>query len=168
MAAGVHRPWLCFTQFSEEEPMSAYIVDDDLIDLLVTYAYGGGPNRVYSGDPAILGQTLIDENYRSVNCRYRETTEAPRYKFVPFTGPMNPLAVIQACGKYDYQACETEDYRDTPAAQWIRKIERKAIRALPGYDKVSLKVVNPGRSNKVAQEADGFTRVRSATWWEER
>ena len=109
--------------------MSAFIVEDDLIDLLVTYATSGGPFRVSSGDPHTLGRMLIAENYRSVNYRYTQKDEPHPYYFQIWGGRMDPVQVIKACDCFDYQACETDDYRDTAAARLVDNIRSKAIRA---------------------------------------
>lgn len=131
--------------------MSAFIVEDDHIDFLVSYATGGGPYRASSESPQKLGQMLVDQNWRSVNFRYRENDPAPTYRYVPFTAPIRPVDVIKACDCYDYQACETEDYEETAAARLIKAIRSKAIRAaLPALESAKWgSPPNPGRKGRV-------------------
>lgn len=123
--------------------MSAFIVEDDLIDLLVTYATSDrGPGQrqlIAAQSPQSLGAMLVAQNWRSVGERYRESGEPAPYTFTPYTGPMESMAVIKACNCYDYQACETEDYETTEPARIVRDIRdtatREIIRKLPAYDK---------------------------------
>lgn len=128
--------------------MSAFIVSDDHIDFLVTYAIGGGPSRVSGEQPQKLGQMLLEQNYRSVNWRYNDNAAVPTYVFRPFTGPMTPVGILKACQCYDYQSCETEDYEKTDAARLVDAIRSKAIRSLPGWENAAYEVQsNPGRKS---------------------
>jgi hypothetical protein len=115
--------------------MSAFIVSDATIDALVTYAIGGGSRRATNLDPQEAGQLLVNENYRSCNHRYRgERGEPHTYSWRPYPRPLTPVEAIKLCNHYDYQACETDDYEKTEAANLIRQIRDKAIHSLPGYD----------------------------------
>jgi hypothetical protein len=74
---------------STGEIMSAFICTDAHLNVLVNYAvakrasYYWNPNRVYisSENASEIGQILLDENYRSVNYRYRETDKPHAFKF---------------------------------------------------------------------------------------
>ena len=117
--------------------MSAWIVSDAHIDALITYAHSGGYDRVNRPETETeLGQILVNENYRSVNARYRnEYGEPHRYTFKPYIDkPLKPVVVIKLCNCFDYQACETDDYPKTPAAHIVESIRDRAISNLPGYD----------------------------------
>lgn len=115
--------------------MSAFIVSDDHIHALVSYALGGANDRISTRhDNDQLGQVLVNENYRSVNYRYRAKDEPPRYSWRPTLRPFKPVEILKACDCYDYQSCETEDYDSTEAARIIQQIRSKAIRNLPGYE----------------------------------
>lgn len=129
--------------------MSAYIVSDATIDALVTWAVGGGPNRVTGDDPNKVGQMLVDQNHRSVNYRYREDGQPPRYSYRPYIKPLTPVAIIKICNCYDYQACETDDYEKTPAGRMVDAIRSKAIRQLPGYEEAPWGLPEEPRSNAV-------------------
>ncbi len=81
--------------------MSAYIVDKATIDAIVTWATDRAPRRSitvktpeganvqsYGGhclldelDRSLIGQLLWDENFKSVNYRYRENETSSRYVF---------------------------------------------------------------------------------------
>lgn len=120
--------------------MSAFIVDFDLIDALVTFAFAGH-NSVYcqpSGpklDHEAYGQALVDANYKSVNYRYRESEETPRYTFMKFSGELHLIQVIKAAQCLRYQSCEPDDFEDSTAARMLDGIIARAISTLPGYDK---------------------------------
>jgi hypothetical protein len=146
--------------------MSAYILDDDVIDLIIMTAIGQhSANGHYEGDltnapefqatsrgPApweIAGQMLVNQNYASVNHRYRENTPPHVYKF-KCHNLLEPVQILKACDCYDCQACETPGYWDTPAAKFIEKVRRRAIRRLAGYKEAEWGApANPSR-RKVA------------------
>ena len=115
--------------------MSAFIVETGLIDALVTFATMQdhcSSARYLSLDE--IGQVLVDQNYRSVNERYRKNDDPEKYSFRFFSASMSAIQIIKACDCYDHQACETDDYETTKAAEILREIRRKAISQLPGYD----------------------------------
>jgi hypothetical protein len=133
--------------------MSAFIVADCHIDGLITFAidakvsYWNGTTRISitTQNATEVGQILLDQNVRSVGYRYNDRIDAAEknasasYAFSRFFGlPVAPLqkaiTVLKSCPCFDYQACETDDYRTTLAHQIIDAIRGAAICALPGYD----------------------------------
>ena len=134
--------------------MSAFILQQTHITALVRYAICGhngtylqssGPISWYHNDgrrscittetAQRVGQILVDENYRSVNYRYQETEQPYTYEYKP--NPMRvwkPVEIIKACNCYDYQACETEGYKNSEAHDIVHRIRELAILLLPGYD----------------------------------
>jgi len=131
--------------------MSAYVVDDDHIDFLVSFAIAA---RLSNEDPQTLGDRLLAQNTRSVNERYRANDVNPSYRFTQFTGPMTSVEVLKACDCYDYQACETDDYDQTEAHELIAKIRSEAIRRLAGYSDAKWgSRPNPARSGRQATAA---------------
>lgn len=133
--------------------MSAYIVDHDHIDALLSYGIQHNVCYVASGscieitetNATEIGRILLDENERSVRFRYPTCDvddipgtigqNAAGYKFRrwPATLPLAALAILKACNGFDYQACETDDYETSLAAVIIRAIRHCAISRLPGY-----------------------------------
>ena len=81
-----------------------------------------------------FGRLLLEENLRSVRARYPDTAVEELAGPGPLTfdaGPQgvalhDPLTILQACECFDYQACETRDYRSTWAAETIDRIRRAA------------------------------------------
>lgn len=136
--------------------MSAYIVDHDHIDALLSYAIQHQvryvtptPNRacieIDLKNATEIGRILLDENERSVRHRYPgcDAGELPGtigqnsalYKFRrwPALVQLPAMTILKACDGFDYQACETDDYDQTLAATIIRAIRKWATSRLPGY-----------------------------------
>lgn len=106
--------------------MSAYIVDDNtihaivkgFIDFHVDFASEDYTPETICGIMIDLdktrnriGQSLLNQNYKSVNYRYDENTKAPEYKYKDVD---ISLAIVYGCiGCYEYQACETPDYSNS-------------------------------------------------------
>lgn len=131
--------------------MSAYIVEPAHITTLVSFAilhrvrvwHRGTSTEITTGNATEIGAMLLDQNVRSVAARYEgrvepeEKNAAAEYRFGGLvTAPRLTAAVtiLKACACFDYQACETTDYRDTFAATVIEAIRKAAIQSLPGYD----------------------------------
>lgn len=126
--------------------MSAFIVSDNHIDVIMTFAvlkhasyyWAEKKERVYitAENASEVGQKLVNENYRSVNYRYRGEFGSPiKYKFKRVR-PDNYSAVdvLKAIDSLDYQSCETDDWQDTEARAILDGIQSRMINALPGYD----------------------------------
>lgn len=121
--------------------MSAYVVSPDTIDYLVTASRcwrlaedGYLPYDVRILTDNELGQVLLSENVRSVNCRYNETDVTPAYEYraVNFDS-IDPVTVLKSVQCVNYQSCETDDWQTTPAYQVLKAIESGAIANLSGY-----------------------------------
>jgi hypothetical protein len=124
--------------------MSAFVVSNKHISALVKAAHcsypGNGPyyywhneSHFFLGNLEDIGQKLVDENLRSVNYRYDEQ-ECPE-PFILTPTPDYPLAaLLKACDCYEYQACETPDWRDTEAWAILDAIRSNIISRLPGYE----------------------------------
>ena len=55
-----------------------------------------------------VGQSLLNQNYASVNCRYGEETPTPKFTYEEVD--INEGIVYGCIANYNYQACETPDY----------------------------------------------------------
>ena len=133
--------------------MSAYIVDHDHIDALLSYGIQHEVRYVVPDTGALveinatsateIGRILLDENERSVRHRYPGSDaddlpgtigqDAAKYKFRRWPTSVDAMAILKACDGYDYQACETDDYGKSLANAIITAIRGYAIRRLPGY-----------------------------------
>ena len=131
--------------------MSAYIVDHDHIDALLSYAIEHHvtyvtPTRslveITKINATEIGRILLDENERSVRHRYPDSgpddlpgtigEDSASYKFREWASPLAPMTILNACDGFDYQACETDDYDQSLAATIINRIRGWAVRRLPG------------------------------------
>lgn len=126
--------------------MSAFILDHDHIDLLVSAGVRGvgvdrGLRIFYGGEVRTfdlttaddLGQILHDANVHSVNYRYNETTPTMRYRYggvgigSNLGGALIPWGhVLKAIACYEYQSCEdTATWPTSLAFEVCRAIRRK-------------------------------------------
>jgi hypothetical protein len=131
--------------------VSAYIVDHDHIDALLSYGIEHNV-RYVANDACIeiakanateIGRILLDENERGVRYRYPDTDvdELPgtigqnsaTYKFRSWPVAIPAMTTLKACDGFDYQASETNDYDQSLAAIIVRAIRHWAISRLPGY-----------------------------------
>lgn len=128
--------------------MSAFVVSDNHILVLVEAARRytwdrEKPETIHRGveNWQEIVDILIAENYRSVNHRYPHQAEPHKIQYKPMsTFSFTPVDILKACDCYDYQACETNDYRQTQAAKIIDRIRAMAISKLPGYDKAPWRI----------------------------
>lgn len=75
-----------------------------------------------------IGQSLLDQNYKSVNYRYSEDTPTP-----PFTFEDVDIdeGVVYGCIRcYNYQACETDDYFDSYIFKSLEQLKAKMLERL--------------------------------------
>jgi len=133
--------------------MSAFIVDPYHIRWLNTYANrwqvrtpDAGSNLTHD-EAATL---LWNQNVRSVAYRYRDcrpdelpgmvgfTTEVPDntvWQHVAYdSDDFTPGHVLAALACLEYQSCETPDYRETAAYDYLEAIRHEAIRRVDGFD----------------------------------
>lgn len=114
--------------------MSAYVVDNKCIDILVNAivdryeidvnvpaTHGILVNVNLMRDQ--VGQALVDENYRSVNYRYGENTIPRDYFYTEPDHKVDSRDILDAIDEYEYQSCETRDWQDTPQYKWLLKLQ---------------------------------------------
>ena len=128
--------------------MSAHIVGDYHISVLLqdcsqrdgaSYYFNGEMHYV-AGAEEVVGQVLLDENYRSVNYRYRSDVFPPDFQLARLRRRYTPVEVLKAIHCYDYQACETPDWKETEAYTITQMLQTRAISQLPGYDEAAWEV----------------------------
>lgn len=125
--------------------MSAFIVSDKLLNVILTMAvvkkasYYWKPNNmrvdISRKNASEIGQKLLDENFRSVNTRYRENDKAARFAYRAVrSDEFSAVDVLKAISCLDYQSCETDDWSESEAWAILDGIKDCMIRNLPGYD----------------------------------
>ena len=141
--------------------MSAWIVSKEHIDVLLRagFVYGvkgwGGHVRWESGEgdreltkesANEVGRMLWRENVRSIESRYPDTAESGDYPgpvdFDPYgveeyvyTAPgfsPTPGETFKALGCFEYQSCETDDWRDSEAFRFCQSLAELVAASL--YD----------------------------------
>jgi hypothetical protein len=118
--------------------MSAYIVDNKTIHAIVKgfRVYGAAFDAEdYNNTVSVIisvkemsnaiGQSLLNQNYKSVNCRYRENTETPKYNYEDVK--INEGILIGCIDCYEYQACETDDYFNSDIHFSLLRLKNKII-----------------------------------------
>lgn len=133
--------------------MSAFMVSDEHINRIVTYATrvlaatteAGGVGLYYHGkqlpvtldDPQKLGELLYAENARSVGAQHYYRTDVATDQAQMWTyeqgHPVPTVAFLKLCACLEYQSCEGEDYYETLAWKVLAALMFKAIRHLDGY-----------------------------------
>ena len=122
--------------------MSAYIVSNETINTIawgfvtlgVDYYPKNSHHRpirnVFVNDTIQkIGESLLQQNYDSVNHRYGETTPAPKEQFEkPKEFDLGKLYGCIHC--YEYQACETEDYYNEEIHDSLVSLERAITQKL--------------------------------------
>lgn len=117
--------------------MSAYVVTDETIDAVLTYAESIGALTALASNrdnATAIGQLLLDENHRAVNHRYAEAGASHAYAYKPYNKRLRPVEVLKLIQCISYQCCETDDWAQSEAHSILRMIEQCVIRTLPGYN----------------------------------
>lgn len=93
--------------------MSAYLVEDDVIQAIVTWL-GTTKQHMAADHIKLMGlenatpdercQALLDLNQKSVDARYRTSEATPSIKFKKVS--LSPIAVYKQIDGYLYQSCE--------------------------------------------------------------
>lgn len=138
--------------------MSAYVVSHETISVLVKgFEIYGVDYKAENYEKPIqiiidinelrkgIGQSLLDQNYKSVNQRYSEN-ELVTPEFI-YKDLNVDAGMIYGCIKcYEYQACETDDYfesnlhyslmrlKDAMLKRYIRNENLKIPYGYNGYD----------------------------------
>jgi hypothetical protein len=130
--------------------MSAYICNPEHLGLLA--ALLAIEKREGGEAAADHASVLASENIRSVSYRYPNDQSGQRpgqslydnevistarlWATHYFESPpkIKPVELFSLCNCYEYQSCETNDWRSTRAAELIDSLRGYMIRKLPGYE----------------------------------
>ena len=112
--------------------MSAFVVTTKHIDYLVAAALAYKITLLPSAD--VIGSTLLEENYRSVNHRYHDADAAPAYRYTDPKLPIIHIQVIKAAQCLRYQSCEHDGWERSNARHILEGLITEAISRLPGYN----------------------------------
>ena len=129
--------------------MSAFIVNNYHIDVLVSYANTKDIRYYYDkkmndcDNTDVIGQILLGENYKSVNKRYKEQCTAESYSYRIVIKHQNPVQILKACKCLKYQSCETDDYCESEAYAIVQAIIQTAIENIDGYEDAQWEIEEP-------------------------
>lgn len=114
--------------------MSAFLVTREHIDLIVAAVEAWDRFDEFV-DFEELGQTLWQENARSVAYRYpNHPAPVVRYKCRPGRYPEpDPVVVLKQIACLRYQSCERPDWEESRACKLLGRIEWLVISQLPGF-----------------------------------
>lgn len=56
---------------------------------------------------------------------------------------LRPAQVLKLCQSFEYQSCETDDWRDTLARMQLNRIRAEALRRLLGYEEANWDFLQP-------------------------
>lgn len=121
--------------------MSAFIVNNETISAIVkgfevydvNYEAEGyiPPYSVIVSRQQVnnsIGQSLLEQNYKSVNYRYRENKETPKFEFTDVK--VNEGLILGCIDCYSYQACETDDYFESNLYYSLVRLKDAMLRKL--------------------------------------
>lgn len=121
------------------------MVSKDHIDAMVTAAlaahYGrlswywqGTRYEVDYDNADAVGAMLWAENRRSIDYRYDESELEPVYTYERMPGRPPAPVVLKATGCYEYQSCETPDWRESQAYALCLALTHEYVSRVEGYD----------------------------------
>lgn len=128
--------------FPSGENVSAFICSDTHINAIVRWAcehnistWYSSPSRKFSvaGNEQQTAELLFSENVKSVNYRYKESSDTTGIIYDPFAPDLLPIEVIKACDCLAYQSCEHPEWDDSLSCKLLKQIQRTAITGLAGY-----------------------------------
>ena len=118
--------------------MSAFIVNNETISVLVEgfiqYGIDYHANNYKAPKGWIIdlaevrnaiGQSLLDQNYKSVNYRYNEDVKTPKFEYVPVNIDEGTIYGCIKC--YEYQACETNDYFESDIHESFKRLQNEML-----------------------------------------
>lgn len=86
---------------------------------------------------------LYDENNRSLKARY-QASNGPDFNSLSYVfsrgEKLSAVECLKACDCYDYQSCETENYKKSVAYALVEQTRDCATDHLPGYDKAKWEI----------------------------
>lgn len=101
--------------------MSTYIVSDETVSVIVKAFevynithYSSDCNEFIEKKRQTIGQSLVNQNYRSVNYRYIDQMTPHKFEFTDINlmvnGKLDTGLIVGCIDCYEYQACENDDY----------------------------------------------------------
>ena len=122
--------------------MSAYIVNDKTVSVIVkafeiykvNYIGEGYEDLIDDLDKRrqSLGQSLVDQNYRSVNCRYREYDPPHKFAFTDINlmvnGKLDTGLIVGCIDCYEYESSENKEYYGSSIQYWLKSLKNAILK----------------------------------------
>src|SRR5258706_4215454 len=115
--------------------MSAFVVSGKHLNVIINaYRDYDQYHFLKEGVEEEIIKILHKEDVKSIRYRYPNDKFCYRTPFFrKIAIAQTPVEIIKLCDCYNYQACETETYKESEAAKIIEQIRNSAIRQLNGY-----------------------------------
>lgn len=124
--------------------MSAWVCTNAHVDYIIAATVSFDRRRELPMSPTEAGRLLLQENVRSVLHRYGPDAlsadevaayarQIEQYTFSD-VATLTPVAALKLLASWQYQTCETPDFKETSAWGLAEKIRSLLVAALPGYD----------------------------------
>lgn len=126
--------------------MSAYVVNNETISVIAKglVDYGVETREVKFDAMQMMlvnmryepvGQWLLDQNYKSVNYRYNDDEQTPKFNYEEIEANEGTLLGCINC--YIYQACETPDFEHSEIYKALQTLKNKMLERMikaKGYE----------------------------------
>lgn len=149
--------------------MGCFVVDKTHIDAMVEVAIRGPRDRQGGwyrpvcwdlNNADALGQMLWMENHRSVSYRYPDSVgqdlpgpagltlaDIEAYRFTS-SHQLSAVEALKAISCYEYQACETPDWKESEAYKFCDSLRGMLISVLPGYAAAAWGIEDPSTEDE--------------------
>jgi hypothetical protein len=104
--------------------MSAYLCSEYHVNVIVN-AIDSNPDDF---------KTLVAANLRSLSARYPGRgflqdwiDESKMLEYRPMRALQSWTQIVKACDCFDYQACESDDYKESQACAFVARVRAQAI-----------------------------------------
>lgn len=141
--------------------MSTFLLVDFHINAMLTFALHNDL-VAHESNMDELGQMLVDQNHRS--CERDPNAVGPEFTYAP-TKIAGPIQALKMANCYDYQACETYDYPETPAAKLSALIRGKAFAAVRSTPAVAeMRLTRELSDEEICECSSDILGYRYAAW----
>lgn len=124
--------------------MSAFIVSEKQVNYVISaWASHKAKQHCYmyvDHDAQIDGQSIVNQNYDSVNYHYQENNKPYKYNFIQVETDV--LQAIKFINHINYQCNETVNYNDSEVKELLDTMKNNLIYDLPGYNDLECSMYN--------------------------
>lgn len=118
--------------------MSAYIVSDETVSVIVKALeiynithYANDYYEFVNKKRQILGQSLVDQNYRSVNYRYIDQMTPHKFEFTDINlmvnGKLDTGLIVGCIDSYEYESSENKEYYGSSIQYFLKSLKNAIL-----------------------------------------